>query len=316
MKRYGLLLVLCLFSCASSNGSSIESSLSISSEIDYGTVSFENVFVYGDGYDQVKIRPYFSNPEVSSLVSFTYEVADENICSVEEGIIYYVGEGQTTITAHSNFYEDKTFYVVTKDYFSFSGQAQKMENSVLTSYQEGDTLFLGDSFFEFWRNGVNTTKFYDVFADYKVFNIGISATTTHDWRVMAQRVIANTSPKNIVVNIGINNVDDDGESGLKCFRNIRAMIEDYLEMFEDVNVYYMSITRCTGVFASKWKDHELSNTFMKKYCQENERVHYLDVMEVYGNEYASYLSDGLHPNQKGYDVFESLIKDNVPLEEK
>ena len=38
MKRYGLLLVLCLFSCASSNGSSIESSLSISSEIDYGTI--------------------------------------------------------------------------------------------------------------------------------------------------------------------------------------------------------------------------------------------------------------------------------------
>ena len=50
---------------------------------------------------------------------------------------------------------------------------------------------------------------------------------------------------------------------------------------------------------------------MKDYCDKTDRLTYLDVMSLYGDDYASYLSDGLHPNQAGYDLFEQIIKENV-----
>ena len=88
-------------------------------------------------------------------------------------------------------------------------------------------------------------------------------------------------------------------------------MDDYLEYFPETNVYYLSITRCTGTFANKWQDHSLSNKMMKDYCEKTDRLTYLDVMSLYGDDYASYLSDGLHPNQAGYDLFEQIIKENV-----
>ena len=55
---------------------------------------------------------------------------------------------------------------------------------------------------------------------------------------------------------------------------------------------------------------------MKAYCETQERVHYLDVMALYGDNYARYEQDGLHPNQEGYNLFKQLILENVPMETK
>ena len=38
-------------------------------------------------------------------------------------------------------------------------------------------------------------------------------------------------------------------------------------------------------------------------------------MELYGDNYANLVSDGLHPNQDGYNLFEQIIKENVPFED-
>ena len=55
---------------------------------------------------------------------------------------------------------------------------------------------------------------------------------------------------------------------------------------------------------------------MKANAESNSKLHYLDVMEKYGSNYASYEQDGLHPNTAGYAIFRDLIKANVPLKAK
>ena len=55
---------------------------------------------------------------------------------------------------------------------------------------------------------------------------------------------------------------------------------------------------------------------MERYCASNNRLHYLDVNALYGNTPAAYQSDGLHPNQAGYDLFEQIIKENVEFDMK
>lgn len=284
----------------------------------YGKVQFDNIYVSGGGYDNVLIRPILTKPEVCENEVFEYEVEDESICMVEDDRVIFVSEGSTLVTAKSDHLKG-SFYVYTKNNFDFYTQANAQANR-MKQYQEGDTLFLGDSFFEFWRNSTNIDKtmaFDQVFCDYKVFNIGISATTTHDWRSMLDRVVSKAiNPKNIVINMGINNVDDDKESGKLCARNLQAMIQDYLELFPETHVYYLSITRCSGYFSFNWESHEASNQIMETYCNNQERVHYLDVMALYGDNYANYQQDGLHPNTEGYKLFEKIIKENVPLDAK
>ena len=162
------------------------------------------------------------------------------------------------------------------------------------------------------------TEYFDTaFEEYAVYNIGISATTSHHWRAINVKMAElNIKPKNIVINIGINNVDDDKESGKQSAAGVTALIEDYLEMFPEANIYYLSITRCAGYFAFNWESHEKSNTLLKEFCDAHDRVHYLDIMGLYGDDYASYQQDGLHPNQAGYDLFEQLIKAEVPMNKK
>lgn len=106
------------------------------------------------------------------------------------------------------------------------------------------------------------------------------------------------------------------DNGKECAANLQNMLNDFLDQFPETNIYYLSITRCSGVFANNWGSHEISNNLMKTFCEETERMHYLDVMALYGDDYASCEQDGLHPNQKGYDYFEQIIKENVPLEKK
>ncbi len=330
MKKVELLILLPLLiggcSSNSNNSSSFNSSSSTkieestSSVLDYGTVNFDDIEIYSEGFDGVILRPYFSNHALDGKIEFEYTVDDESVCYIEDNKVYYLNAGSTKITAYNEIYGEKTFYVKATKEMTPSWLfpiAKQMNQSVMNNYEDGDTLFVGDSFFQFWRDGEGgLRKFSDTFADYKVFNIGISGSTTHDWRASHDKTVSLTNPKNIVINIGVNNVDDDGEPGIICFRNVKALVDDYLEMFEETNIYYLSITKCTGVFASKWPDHLYSNMMMEKYCESKDRLHYLDVMELYGDTPAVYQSDGLHPNQAGYDLFEQIIKENVPLEEK
>lgn len=327
------LLCGCAVSSSSSepiNSDSGNNPSSISSEeVDYGTVKFASLRVFDNGYDGVKIQPLFSNVELCEGVDFEfdYEVVNEDVCEVDaDGYVYYVGDGSTKVNVTSPYFEETSFEVTAaKNLGRTSNEIASKFNarkSVASNVSENTTLFLGDSFFEFWGNGYDgrqsITSLSNEFSGYDVSNIGISATTTHDWRASFNNVLSyiESSPKNIIVNIGINNVDDNNEIGAVCANNVSSLLLDLNYYFPESNIYYFSITRCSGVFASKWDQHQRSNELVEKFIGNYSNMHYLDVMELYGDNYASCESDGLHPNQTGYNYFKQLILENVTLSEK
>lgn len=283
---------------------------------EYGEVSFVDIKVYPNGYDGVVLRPYFTNPELCTNEKFTYTAEHENYCYIENNKVYYLKNGTTKVVAKSEHFE-KIFYVYSMD-FSFTSKANAHVQRLGGMYQGEETLFIGDSFFEFWENGTNGIKtFAKSFGEYKAFNIGISGSTTHDWRAINYKLSTKVkTPKNIIINLGTNNINLKGENGAEVSGNLIALIKDYLELFPDANIYYLSITRCHGSLANNWAKAEESNRILSDYCKNIDRVYYLDVMSLYGDNYASYLYDGLHPNQAGYNLFEKIIKENVPFDEK
>lgn len=291
----------------------------------FGTVKFDNLQIHDNDFDGVKIRPVLSKPDIAKDEEFTYEVEKEEICEVVDGRVYFISAGSTKVTATSEHlkgtfrvYAYDNFYANHSESAWFTGQAKSRCNKVKQNISEDSTIFIGDSFFQFWAEKTNINEsFDDAFKDYSnnVLNIGINMATTHHWRCIQNKIYSETTvePKNIVLNIGINNVDDMSEGGKTCARNIQLLIEDYLEYYQNTNIYLFSITRCSGTFASQWENHSASNEIMKEYCESNDRLHYLDVMEKYGEDYALYEQDGLHPNQDGYNFFKQLILDNVPM---
>ena len=303
-----------------------ESSSSEKDDTDYGRVYFKSIYVYADQYgnnfDEVLIRPLFTHPEVCQNEVFEYTIADEDVCYIEDNYVYATGikSGSTKVTAKSQHLKG-TFIVYASDQYNNGGAfgtAKSLANTASHATNQGTTLFVGDSFWEFWRNktGVDE-RFSDAFAGYDVANVGISGTQAREWRSLRKKLIDPYQPSNVVLNIGINDVDDNNEDGESTAEYIMTLCQDIWHTNPDCNIYYCSITRCAGYFASKWQFHSASNEIMKTNAQNNEKLHYLDIMERFGDDYASYeQADGLHPNTAGYAIFKDVIKANVPLKAK
>ena len=285
-------------------------------DAEHGNVSFVNIKVYDNDYDGIILRPVFTNPELCENEVFTYELDSEEYCYIEDGRVYYLANGTTRVVARSEHFEE-VFYIDSED-CTLKSHADARIQKLINSYQGEETLFIGDSFFEFWEYGTTgIKKFSESFGEYNAMNIGVSGSTTHLWRAMNYKIFTEVkAPKNIVINLGTNNVNLYNETGSEVAANIQALIQDYLEMFPETNIYYLSITRCDGYYADNWDNARTSNEIMAAYCENTDRVYYLDVMELYGDNYANLVSDGLHPNQAGYDLFEQIIKENVIMDKK
>ena len=302
-------------------------SISISSEdkTDYGRVFFKTIYIYADAvgncFDEVPIRPTFTNPEVCQNEVFEYEIANEDICYIENNYVYATGvSGSTRVTAKSQHLRG-TFNVYSSDRFNNSNafaSAKSLANKAAKATNQGTTLFVGASTWEFWRNKRNIDEGFDeAFAGYDVANVGISGTQAREWRSLRKALIDPYEPENIVMHLGLNDIDDNSEDGESTAEYVMMLCNDIWDKFPNCNIYYCSIIRCLGVFASKWVYHSQANEIMKANAESIENLHYLDIMGRYGNDYASYQqSDGLHPNSAGYAVFKDVILTNVPLKAK
>ena len=257
--------------------------------IDYGKVSFQDITVYKN-YDGVRIVPIFTNPEACKNEEFTYEVENENVISIDEGFVYRVDNGNNIkVTA-------------------------KQRTIDRTGANPGTNLFLGDSFFEFWKNKTGISEnFATAFNGYDVTNIGISATQSKHWRSWVGGVVNDYEAKNIVVNIGINDVDDANLTGIQAGKNVVSLLEQIHADNPDAKIYWFTLTRCSGYFANKWNEYQVCNNFVMEYSKLKDYITVLDIASLYGDNYASYQQDGLHPNQEGYNLFKQLILDNINL---
>lgn len=289
---------------------------------DYGRAYFKSIYIYADAYgnnfDGVLIRPTFTQPEACKNEVFEYEIKDDSICYIEDDHVYATGvSGSTKVTAKSQHLKG-TFIVYSESKYANGSAfttAKSLANKAEKATNQGTTLFVGDSFFEFWRNKTGIDEsFATAFNGYDVANVGISGTQAREWRSLVRRLIDPYQPENVVLNIGINDVDDNNEDGESTSEYIMNLCLDIWENNPECNIYYCSITRCAGYFASKWQFHSQSNEFMKTNCNNNEQLHYLDIMERWGDNFANYeQSDGLHPNTAGYQIIKEVIMENVPL---
>lgn len=158
-----------------------------------------------------------------------------------------------------------------------------------------DIDFIGDSITE----GYDVKKYYP---NYKVANRGISGDTT-DMLLTRMEVSAfSLEPKLICLLIGTNNLDT-------CLNNYDAILDGFYQHLPNTKVVVVSILPRRGEeLCQKIRDN---NTQIAKLAEKYTYT-YVDpyISFTKDNEYQideSLFKDGLHPNNKGYEVLTNTL---------
>ena len=171
-------------------------------------------------------------------------------------------------------------------------------------------LFLGDSIFDFY----DLDKFYD---NYNVVNSGKSGNTCHDILDNMKERVYQYNPSDIFLLIGTNDINN-GDTPDVIIENIQEIINNIRTNRKNSKIYIQSVYPVNKNINSKMvakRDNETIkelNDKIKKYC-DKEKIEYIYIYDKLvdkdGNFNEEYTNDGLHPNDKGYEVITEVMKE-------
>lgn len=330
-----LLTTLCVAGCQkpvdSSNNSSTndvsitESNSSTTSSpseevVDYGTLTVKDMVAYV-GNKPKAIDFSFSIADKAEEIEFIYD--SESILIEDGKVTALIGGTSNTVTAKTAHHKtsfnvkcealrmapfgDPMHFYTSRDYF--------LQEQINRNVQPGCTVFAGDSFFDqraFWTN------FYsDVEGD--AFITGIGSTAMMDWMCLAEKLIYDLKPANVVLHIGSNDFWDVHLNSNQAYSQFKQLINDIHANLPDAHIYYFGVENRTYSMPQYggWDDPnalaisiEQLATFNKKaadYAAERDYLTFLDSPSYFTNEdgscKAEMFKDGVHPNNEEYEFY-------------
>ena len=143
----------------------------------------------------------------------------------------------------------------------------KNEKKYYELVEELDTLFVGDSYFEFWYNeqfaDISFKKAFDL---KRVLNVGLGGTKFIDWFEYIPLLSDIKEPRNIVVNLGFNDLHSN-YSPNKVFNDFKKFLKMFKELFPNSNYYFLNVVHAPGFTAYYARENEL-NKLIEKYAKK------------------------------------------------
>ncbi len=296
-------------------------------EID--NANFNDVFEYE--YDSTKltidpekqlIRPTTTAEEGTYPVTVKYkgkELTTFNVTVITEDTSYLY----STIDG----YDGKWFGDGSecRDPWSFLRHSTEMTNRG-TTWNEGandgkTTLFIGDSIFDevYW------STFSEHYPDDDAMILGRASATTHDWeRTAINGWISDSNtkaPKNIVLNIGTNNLGDTWQSPEAVELALKRMLLVLHERFPEANIYWFKILPRNDLSSTVPNFDTYRKTVsanMEVWASQRPWFTVLTTTLGYdltGAEFLQYTQqqDGVHPAPSNYYIFTQTVAKNVDI---
>ena len=169
---------------------------------------------------------------------------------------------------------------------------------------EVDYLFTGDSYVDsaFW-NAWET----DMSAlDGTKANIGVSGTQVKDWMSRIGSDVKRYKAKNIIMHIGVNDIDDAKQTAETFANNFANYIESYRRYDENLKFYWITINP-NIMFAANNETYLEANRLVKEYAKDKD---YLTVIDFYSDTTEidqTKLADQLHLSKLGYAEWTKAI---------
>lgn len=211
------------------------------------------------------------------------------------------------INYHDNEVSDVK-YIVLKNFRDMSEEEfSYLDVSKECSMSLENYLFLGDSI----THRYNIDKY---FPDIPIVNSGVEGDTTLGILNDIENRVYIYNPTKIFLLIGTNQVES--QTAEEIFNGIRDIVEEIKENREFADIYIESIYPVNSNISgpARWKDNKKIieiNKMIKDYSLEN-HVFYIDVysslLDEDDNLDVRYTIDGLHLNDKGYEVVTEVLK--------
>ncbi|MDR2634399.1 MAG: GDSL-type esterase/lipase family protein [Clostridiales bacterium] len=174
-------------------------------------------------------------------------------------------------------------------------------------YQKNEILLIGSSFMEFWStSGEDLTPL-------KTYNLGVASTVVSDWAKWIDKFVVPFEPRAVVIYVGSNDINGGpfSKSGNAVAEEVKALFSDIRDRLDKTEIYYISIAP-TIAREKVWSEAAENNRLVREYCEQKDYLHFIDCTDALLNEdkslkYDIYRDDDLHFNEKGYEIWKSVI---------
>jgi len=181
------------------------------------------------------------------------------------------------------------------------GNFQKYDKK--NSFEEKSVLFVGSSSIVGWMSA-------EAFPEIDIINRGFGGSHISDQLFFYDKVVKKYNPSKIVFYCGDNDI-----ASKKTIEQVVGDYKDFMKMvkadFPKVKIYYIPIKPSISRW-SMWKEMDKTNQVIKEICDSDKNMFYVDIatpmIENTGKPDESlFRKDGLHLNQNGYDLWNSVL---------
>lgn len=177
-------------------------------------------------------------------------------------------------------------------------------------------VMLGDSI----TDGYDLDKYYG--RDELIVNSGIGGNKAQDIISNIRNRVYDYNPSELFLLIGVNDILYDNASPEEVIQKIDTIVLETKEKLPNTKIYIESIYPVNNTWRDEHDDRVkdekqvngiiiMTNDLIKEYCEEHDLT-YIDIyphlLDDNGVLDHSYSDDGLHPNDKGYEVITKILK--------
>jgi lysophospholipase L1-like esterase len=167
----------------------------------------------------------------------------------------------------------------------------------------GSIVFAGSSSFRMWEG------MEEAFPDKRVLNRGFGGSHMSDLYYYREELILKYRPEQVLIYEGDNDIDY-GKSPREIMRDTRQLVESLREEMPGLPIAFVSPKPSILRWPLRKSYHKL-NRKLAKYCQKTEGLEFIDVWSpVVRNgelDKSIFIEDGLHLNEKGYQIWKEKI---------
>ena len=206
-------------------------------------------------------------------------------------------------------------------YSSYTGRANSLYKEYITegNSEKGGVLILGSSTMDFWDTWATDMSLVDKITGY---NVGIGGTTSEDWLVFYDKLIAPFDPSCVMIFVGGNDINVNGARGIDTAHRVEKLIDKIHADFPEATIYYIFSLPTPNSYANgdftKAEFKTLVDT-LKAYCNSKDYVTGIDVSPVLtkdGNPIRElYKSDLIHLTPEGYALWTEYLLETITFPE-
>jgi lysophospholipase L1-like esterase len=203
-------------------------------------------------------------------------------------------------------FAESRFYCRPDNRKSLGKEIQAFENSDATNKPpENGILFIGSSSIRLWKDLKSD------FPDLPVINRGFGGSQIIDSVYFADRIVFPYKPRMIIMYAGVNDIND-GKSPEEVFNNFKMFVKKVHNHSPSIKIGFIAIS---PNFA-RWKQVDKvkeANKLIREYTLRDPRLFFIDTFKYMLAENGLpkpdiFVSDGLHMNRKGYEIWKAVIR--------